>query len=376
MTTIDTAARQYANRPTDERFGSLEALHAAALADKNLSGERTFNLKDLRVVPTSTPDPTVNDLALVSPKGGEARFTHWSFGQLARVVGAPASYLRDLSPELAADCLNYGLHETMPGSSANLLLRAANGSPFPIVRACTSDAYGRCWDADLYGATLRQVTANDSRWQLPPTWSGEAAGAYRGDRDSFLILVNGGSIVSDPSLTRGGQGGDAAGMFRGILIRNSEVGASSVVIETILYRYVCGNHMLWGAMIDTQFKRRHIGSNVTRDVIREIGSIAYKWANASPARDEAIIRGLIDHEIAASKDAVVDELRAMGASKDQAIEAFARCEQTEAVSPRSFWGMAQGLTRLSQDSPYQDGRYELDRLAAVVLARGRKLVAA
>jgi hypothetical protein len=132
--------------------------------------------------------------------------------------------------------------------------------------------------------------------------------------------------------------------------------------------------MLWGAIADQTFKRRHFGNHVLRDTVREISLIAYNWTNASASRDEAIIRGLIDHEVAHTKEAVIDELRAMGASKEQAEQAYARCEQTEAVSPRSFWGAAQGITRLSQDSAYQSDRYELDRLAAVVLARGRKLV--
>ncbi len=55
---------------------------------------------------------------------------------------------------------------------------------------------------------------------------------------------------------------------------------------------------------------------------------------------------------------------------------YERCERTESVSPRSFWGAAQGCTRISQDAPYQDERYELDKLASLILARGRKLVAA
>jgi hypothetical protein len=384
--TIDTAAREYANRPKDERFPSIQALCDAALAEKNLSAERTYNLKDLQIVPAVT---TAGDtLRLQSPRG-TAKFTPWSFGQLCRTLGAPASYLREIPPAIAADALNFGLKDSAPSTAANLLVKAPNGDPEPTIRACTSDSYGRLWDAELYGSVVRQITGHDDRWTLPPTWSGEPAGAYRGDRDSFLIVTNGGSIVKDPSLSGGGivrpfsaqrgnnDGGAAIdGLYRGLLIRNSEVGASSVVIETILYRYICGNHMLWGAMVDSSFRRRHFGSHVLRDTVREIGKIAYQWTNASAARDEAIIRSLIDHEIAHTKDAVVDELRAMGATKEQADAAYLRCEQTEAASPRSFWGAVQGLTRLSQDQPYQDERYQIDRIAASLLVKGRKLVAA
>ena len=376
MATIATAAREYASRPKDERFDSVDALLQNAQHDRDLSAERAYNLKDLRVVVadshnTTTFDPTPEQasLRLASPKGS-AKFTHWSFGQACRMVGAPASYLRDLPPALAAECLNYGLNESTPGTTANLLVKQNGGEP--IVRACTSDSYGRVWDADLYGAVQHQILRHDASWGLPPVWGGGVAGAYRGDRDSFLIVTNGGSIVSDPSLA----GGDSGAMYRGLLIRNSEVGASSIVIDTILFRYICGNHMLWGAMHDTRFRRRHVGTKITRDVVREISAIAYKWAQASPAKDAAIIQSLISHEIAHTKDAVIDELRKMGATKDQATEAYERCEQTERVSPRSFWGVTQGLTRISQDAGYQDGRYELDQLAAKVMARGARLVAA
>lgn len=367
--TIATAAREYASRPADERFPSVDALVQHATHEKELSVERTYNLKDLRIKATSE-----NDLILASPKG-EAKITHWAFGQACRMLEAPASFLREkVTAAIAATVLNHRIAESVPGSSANLLVRGANGTPYPIVRACTSESYGRCWDADLYASIAHGITKHDTKWTLPPTWTGESAGAYRGDRDSFLVLTNGGSIVTDPSLiNKPGHGGE---MYRGLLIRNSEVGASSVVIERILYRYICGNHMLWGAIVDKSFRRRHVGKQVTRDVIREINTIAYNWSRQTPERDQAIIQGLIDREIAITADAVVDELRSMGATQEQAKAAYTLCVEKEAVSPRSYWGVAQGLTRLSQAETHQDDRYLLDQLASKVLVRGAKLVTA
>ncbi len=358
---ISTAAQQYANRPADERFPSLAAMLHDADQDKALSAERAYNLKDLHAIADN------NTVKLASPRG-TAEFTHWSFQQTARMLGAPAAYLRGLSPQLAADCLNFGFSNSMPGTSANVLVRAPNGRPEPLIRACTSDTYGRAWDADLYGAIAHTITDRDDRWTLPPTWDGKPAGAYRGDRDSFLILVNGGSIVNDPSAANGnGQ------MFRGIMVSNSEVGARSVMIDTILFRYVCGNHNLWGAVMDRAFRRRHVGTHVVRDTVREISRLAYNFTNQSAERDEAIVRTLISHEIAHTREAVIDELTALGATKTAAESAYLACEQHETASPRSFWGLAQGLTRVSQDTTYQDDRLTLDQLASKLLARGSKL---
>ena len=388
MNTLDTAAREYAKRPPDERFESPAAMLQAAQDDRDHSREVTYNTRDLSVVAANTLNtpgfeatPDQATLRLQSPKG-TAGFTHWSFGQLARMVGAPASYLRQLPPTIAADALNFGLHDQAEHATDAKLLVKANGAA-PIIRACTSETYGRVWDAELYGATL-ETLARDPQWKTPPTWTGEPAGAYRGDRDSFLIMVNGGSIVRDPSLANfgpiGGSGapgnGPTDGMYRGIMIRNSEVGACSITIDLILFRYVCGNHMLWGAMYDQRFKRRHVGDHARRDAIRTIYGAARKWADTPAGADEAIIRGLIDREIAATRDAVIDELRGLGATREQAGAAYDTAERTESASPRSFWGIANGITRISQIDGYQDGRLELDQLAAAVLSRGRKLVAA
>lgn len=384
--TMMAAANQYANRPKDERYGSVADLVAVAAQDKALSRQVNYNLKDLRVVitnthntPTFNPTPEETSIRLESPKG-RATFTHWSFGQLCRTLGAPASYLRTLPPANIANDLNHGLQHSPVGTAANILIRAANGQPEPTVRSLTSDSYGRLWDAELYSAIQRNLieqSGRDGAWTLPPTWTGEAAGAYRSDRDSFLVIVNGGSIVEDPSLrSDGGNAGPSTTMYRGLLIRNSEVGASSVVIERILYRYICGNHMIWGAVIDKMFRRRHVGSHVLRDVVKEIADVAWKWTNRTESSDAAIIKSLIEHEIAHTEAGVIDELRALGATREQAQQAYARCVATEQASPRSYWGMAQGLTRISQEEGYEDERYQLDQLATKVLTRGARLVAA
>lgn len=374
------AASQYAERPPDERFPSLQAMIDAAEHDRKYSREITYNTKDLKAIVGNTHNtetfdrtPDQEAIQLQSPKG-TADLTHWSFGQLCRFIGAPANYLRSLPAAIAADAINFGLQDQTDHATDARLLVKANGTA-PIVRAITTETYGRVWDAELYGA-LQQTIGQQADWSTPPTWTGEPAGAYRGDRDSFLIYVNGGSIVNDPSgwdRASGRSGGSE--MYRGILVRNSEVGHCSVWIDTVLFRAICGNHLLWGATYDQRFKRRHVGDHAKRDAVRTILQVARSFTQAGAAADEAIIRQLIDREIAHTAEAVVDELRGLGATKDQAIAAVQACERFESASPRSFWGIAQGMTRVSQESGYQDDRLILDQLAAAVLARGRKLVA-
>ena len=182
MANISTAFHEYARRPKDERFESPHAMIDAATQDRALSVERSYNLKDLRAVVVqlaapgdgSAPDPAPgHTVRLESPKG-IARFTPWSFAQTCRTLGAPTAYLRDqLNPQLAADCLNYGIATSSPGTAVQLLVRKPNGQPLPIVRSLTSDSYGRVWDSELYGGINQQLLSTDDSWSLPPTWSGE-----------------------------------------------------------------------------------------------------------------------------------------------------------------------------------------------------------
>lgn len=358
--------QQYYSRPDDERFADIGALAQAAQADRDLSRERTYNWRDLNWKAQE------GGVVLASPNGSAA-MTHWSFGQAATMLGAPASFLREsLSPELTADVLNYRISQQPHGTAPVLLVRAANGQPMPQVRAVTSKTYGRVWDATLYSEINRLFSGT---LHAPPTWnkradgSNETGGAYRGDRDSTAILISGGSIVTDPSASMGE-------MYRGLIIRNSEVGSCAVHLITFLFRALCGNHLIWGIGDVASYSRRHVGDNAMRDTLREIYTLARKLTTAGAAQEEAIIRGLIDHEIAHTREAVIDELMALKFSRTDAEAAYARCEMTEQASPRSYWGIAQGATRVSQETPYQDERHELDKLASKVLQMGRKKVAA
>lgn len=193
-TMISTASREYARRPADERFESPAAMLAAARERKNHCAERNYSVGQLRTVVTD------RGLQLQGP-AGVADMSYWAFGQLSRTVGAPAGYLRDgLSPDLAAASLNWGLQKLDQDATLQILVQSPNGRPAPYVRAITTETYSRFYDADLYAPIIEDLAGRDARWMTPPTWSGEPAGAYAGDRDSFLIMVNGGSIVTDPSL--------------------------------------------------------------------------------------------------------------------------------------------------------------------------------
>jgi hypothetical protein len=91
--------------------------------------------------------------------------THWSFGQLASLVGASAVYLRQLPAPLAGINLQYGL--TSHRAELVKTLEVENGRV--ELRAITGPDYGRIYDHELVAAVQR-IAGNgigDTRWKVP-----------------------------------------------------------------------------------------------------------------------------------------------------------------------------------------------------------------
>ena len=82
--TAYTAHREWASRPPDERYVSVRALCEAARARRDRIEERAIETGEFR---TEAIDRDA--LALRETSGRTAALTHWSFGQLATIAGAP-----------------------------------------------------------------------------------------------------------------------------------------------------------------------------------------------------------------------------------------------------------------------------------------------
>jgi len=89
--------------------------------------------------------------------------------------------------------------------------------------------------------------------------------------------------------------------------------------------------------------------------------------DATLADDRAILLRATSRELGPTRDAVIETaVRRLELSRKHALDAYGFAEQHES-SPRSVWGYVQGLTRLSQRTPWQDGRFALDRAASRLL---------
>lgn len=350
------ANAQWSQRPDDQKFGSLEDLHAAVQAHRQSAFERDIPFAGLRA------EGDKGDLLLFGPKGNNAaRMTHWAFGQLCQRIEAPASYLRELGPTLAAQNINYGLKHRLASASPNAnVLFHSNGSL--LIGALTTEKYSRFWNAEITpylmnlqplgwkpaGVDIRQKSEDNK----------ENFDLYASDHDMFVFLCN-------EALTVNEKGSDGA-MYKGLIVQNSEVGASSLRIWKFLYREKCGNHIIWGASDVEQVNIRHIG-----DVHKkwEFQADIRKYAAESVSELEGQIAQARTMKLGNDKKEVLDAIFKMRTPLSRkAIEAgYDACLPDEDGSPNTVWGVVQGLTRYSQSVPYADKRTEIDRAAGQIL---------
>ena len=213
--------------------------------------------------------------------------THWSFGQLASLVGAPATYLRQLPAPLAAINLQYEL--TSHRAELIKTLEVEDGRV--ELRAVTGPDYGRIYDHELVTAVQR-IAGNgtgDTRWKVPGVldWSTaiynphvditrNTTTLYASDRDVFLFLVDDLNPIEAGRL----PDGSSDLYFRGFYCWNSEVGAKTLGIASFYLRAVCQNRNLRGVEDFEEITIRHSKFAASR-FAHEVAPALSRFANSS-----------------------------------------------------------------------------------------------
>ncbi len=114
---------EWSSRPDDEKFLSLLELYASVKGWVEQSKTRTVESASIRV---EAHRHDLEKLALVLPDAEvPVAPTHWSFGQLASLISALATDLRQLPAPLAGINLQYGLtnHRTEQAIPIHLIFR-------------------------------------------------------------------------------------------------------------------------------------------------------------------------------------------------------------------------------------------------------------
>ncbi|NOW45009.1 hypothetical protein FHW96_001155 [Novosphingobium sp. SG751A] len=372
---IGRVASEWFSRPDDERFLSLTELHATVKARAERATTRTVETREVRVE-ASRDNP--ERLALIVPgRDQPVTPTHWSFGQLASLVGAPAGYLRQLPAPLAGINMQHGLLS----HRAELMKTLETEDGRVELRAVTGPDYGRIWDHELVAAVMK-IAGNgtgDTRWKVPGLldWSTmtynpvvdisqDTTTLYASDRDVFLFLVDDLHPIEAGRLPNG----DPDLFFRGFYTWNSEVGSKTLGMASFYLRAVCMNRNIWGAEGFEEISIRHSKFAANR-FAHEAAPALENFASSSPAPFMAGIKAARECIIARKDEDRESFLRKRGFSRGETEKIIARVLEEEGRPPESIFDFVQGITALARDKPHQDARLDLEGKAAKLLVSVR-----
>ena len=370
------ASRQFASRPADERFTSLPALAAFTRYQKmhsfynpasNSRGRRVLPNRSLTIVPSTTDEL---DVACQGPNGHPAKLTHWSFGQLSALAGVPASYLikSKMPGALMADNLNWGLHHSRPVESVSLHAFYDHAvTPQPILRAINGPDYGMIWDADIAETLVDEFGDGVSgQWRVPGEFGKKLSAVtqanttlYASDRDMWVFLADEERRIE--LLQR--RNGEPGSLARGFYVRNSETGASALVLGMFLFDYVCCNRIIWGAQQHQEIRIRHT-SGAPHRWLEEIKPILTQYSQGSPKPVEETIRLAQQSKL---KTDVAEFLATRFGTTSLADKIIATHQLEEGRPIETTWDAVVGATAYARQLVHVDARTALERKAGELL---------
>ncbi|GEM72699.1 hypothetical protein SAQ01S_24650 [Sphingomonas aquatilis NBRC 16722] len=368
---IGRVSSEWFSRPDDERFLSLSSLHAAVKSRAERATARTVETRDVKV--EASRDDAERLTLLVPGRDEPVMPTHWSFGQLCSLVGAPAGYLRQLPASLAGINMQHGLLS----HRAELMKTLETDDGRIELRAVTGPDYGRIWDHELVAAVMKIAGdgTGDTRWKVPGLldWSTmthnpfvevtkDTTTLYASDRDVFLFLVDDAHPIEAGRLPNG----DPDLFFRGFYAWNSEVGSKTLGIASFYLRAVCMNRNIWGAEGFEEISIRHSKFAANR-FAHEAAPALESFATSSPLPFMAGIKASRERLVARTDEDRQAFLRKRGFSKGDTDRIIATVLDEEGHPPASIFDFVQGITAVARDKPHQDTRLELEGKAAKLL---------
>jgi len=365
-------ASNYANRPEDERFDTLEELVAFANTDCQGMTSRVVDTHKLNIVGKFDQENISQGELRVEydcPKTGaviSSEPTNWSAGQLATLAGAPAGYIKDLPAPLAADCLTWGLRH----NRGREIIKTYDHRDGGNLRAATGPDYGRILNREMLAPVVK--VANEGQWKVPGSMSvngtydpnaSTGSTLFASDRDMFGFLCDDLNPIEIGKLPNG----EPDLVFRGFYWWNSEVGSKTAGLACMYLRGVCQNRNLWGVENFEEIKIRHTKNAVYR-FYDEMAPALETYSHHSTSTLLAGVEAARDAKIAKDDDDALEFLTKRGGlSARMAKAAMARHIQEEQKPIRNVWDAAQGITAIARDIPHQDARVNLERKAGALL---------
>ena len=282
----------------------------------------------------------------------------WAHGQMSQITKIPKVYYDRLRSEEKGQLLADNINAWLP-TEKRRLVKTMNGT----IRAILSDKYKTIDNLNILTCTMkklleyREVGPKFQKCQIGPT------------RMYLKIMLEGlnGEVTPDDKY------------HYGLLVTNSEVGASSLKVEPYMLRQVCSN----GMIRQTVLKKIHLGS-VNTDIV------------ASPAT-----RLLQDRTLYSEFEDAIDTVLATGHFQDwldslKATKEVEILEPTDAVAnlankyniteqdqkliqdyffkeeDTTQHGMIQGITRAAQELENTDEAVRWEGIAGDLSGMGEK----
>lgn len=368
---VGRVSSEWFSRPADQRFLNLDDLHAYTHGRAERSTTRIVDTQAIEVVASRDN----SDMLKLQYPGCQGQIvpTHWAFGQLASLVGAPAGYLRQLPAPIAAINLQYGFK-----SDQRELIKVQEYDDGQIeMRAATGPTYGRIHDKDLVAAV--QTFAGDgvtsTRFKVPGLldWSTmrhnpfvdvskETTTLYASDRDVFVFLCDDTNPIEAGRLPNG----EPDLFFRGFYCWNSEVGARTLGLASFYLRAVCANRNLWGVEDFQEITIRHSKFAAHR-FAKEAEPALIAFANSSPSSFVRGIQSARETIVARSDDDRRDFLQSRKFPRNLTTEILDTVFVEEGRPASSVFDFVQGITAVARRRDKQDERLDLEMAAKKIM---------
>jgi hypothetical protein len=290
-------------------------------------------------------------LKLAIPDYGGYSLTDWAHGQLADKLGIPRKYYQRMLDSgrfwLLAENVNAWLNE-----EGKKLIRILDGR----IRAILSDRYRIMDNYDVVFLALDEFKRR------------ETVEIHRIDLTETMLYLK----AIDRTLTDSVRDGDI--VYGGLIIRNSEVGASALRVEPFILRRVCSN----GLILQHSLKRIHLGRQTLEvgeidwsDETRELEDKAL-WAKV---RD--IIRATFDKRIFQSwveklRESTKIEIKKPIEAVNNIVEHLGLSEEQKQkllmhFSEPTKYGLINAVTNLAGQTKNIDEQVRLEEFAGEIL---------
>jgi hypothetical protein len=282
--------------------------------------------------------------------------TEYAHQQISQKCGIPQKYydhINNTNPPLLADMINNDISRDVE----KRLMRTMTVNGQPRLRALLSDRFKVIDNYDVLFEVLNAV-------------KGTGAVIHRCDLSDTHMYIR----ILSPKKHEVSVGDEVQ---RGVVIKNSEVGAGRFAVEPFVMRLVCSNGMIGESVLD----RVHLGrkmdageifSQTTRDLenetlLSQVGDIVKATFSDDLAFDSwlqqmrlaktvEIVKPVEVTNKMAKKYKLSDEL------KIEILNEF----MIDTIAGSNLWGLVNGITAVAKNQPIEE-RAKLERVAYDVL---------